>query len=314
MVKKLILAGATAMMLISFAGCKGDTTVNKENNDEDKIHIVASINPIREFAEAVGGDRVSVSILVPEGVEAHDFEPKPRDIELLAKADIFAYNGAGMESWLNQVLQIVANKKNLTIVDSSVGANLIYADDEHEEAHETGEEHDHTEGDYDPHIWLSLKEAKQQSLNIKNALVAVDDKNKEYYEENYQSFAAKLDELYNEYMEKFNSVNNKYFITGHSAFAYLGRDFGITQKAVTGIRAEGEPTAQALKELTEFSKVNNIKVVFMEEMAAPEVSETIAREINAKVEKLYSIETKEDEKGYIDMMRENLEKIYNSLK
>lgn len=317
MIKKIFTLMTAMIISASLVACNGNE--DKENNvvteDNTKIKIVTSINPLRDFAEAVGGDKVEVSILVPEGVEAHDYEPKARDIEKLAGADIFVYNGAGMESWLDQVLQTVVNKKDLIKVDSSVGVNLLNTEGE-EHNHEEGEvvDHDHDHGEFDPHIWLSLVEAKQQTLNIKEALIGIDEGNKEYYEENYNTFIGKLDDLYEEYKEKFDTVSNKYFITGHEAFGYLCRDFNLTQRAITGLRAEGEPTPKALKELIELAEDNDIKVVFTEEQAAPEVSETIAREVGAKVESLYSIEVREEEMTYLEMMESNLERIYNALK
>lgn len=328
MLKKLSLLMMVSAMALALAACSGiNNTKNnngKNTDSEEKIKIIASIFPVKEFAEAVGGDRVKVSLLVPEGVEAHDFEPKPRDIESLAGADIFAYNGLGMEAWINQVLQTVSSKKNLTIVNTSTGAEVLYYDEDNgqdyqEEDHDHAEEeHDHEEedhkhGEYDPHIWLSLKEAKVQAENIKNALVSIDEENKDYYEANFDTFASELNALESEYKEKFDALANKYFITGHSAFGYLCRDFGLTQVGISGLRAEGEPTAQALKQLIEFAKNNEIKVIFMEELASPKVSETIANEVQAEVQKIYSIENGEDGKGYLEMMKENLQRIYSSL-
>ena len=258
----------------------------------DKVSVVVSFNPLREFAAAVGGDKVQIKVIVPEGMEPHDFEPKPRDMETISKAKIFVYNGLGMEGWVEKTL-IAIDNISLEVVDASQGAELIESD---------------------PHIWLSLKEAKNEAKNIKEALVKVDSLNKDYYEKNYAAYAAKLDTLYEEYKAKFNSITNKDFVTGHAAFAYLCRDFGLKQSSVEDVFAEGEPTPQKMEEMIEFSKANNIKVIFTEELASPEVSKTIARELGAKVEKIYTIESKEDNKDYIESMRDNLEKIYSSLK
>lgn len=316
MFKKLLTIMLISTVGVGLSGCNiavNKKQVNTQEGNASKIKIVASINPVREFAQAVGGDKVEVTTLVPEGVEAHDFEPKPKDIEMLSKANIFAYSGVGMEGWLDKVLQTVSSKKNLNIVDTSEGATLMKIDgNAHDEDKE--EDHDHNSGEYDPHLWLSLKEAKVQALNIKDALIKVDEKNKGYYEKNYTEFAGKLDSLYDEYKKKIDALPNKNFVTGHTAFAYLCRDFGLTQKGISGIRAEGEPTPQKMKELVEYAKKNNIKTIFMEEMASPKVSETLAKEVGAKVEKIYTIENKEDNKTYLEMMKDNLEKIYNSLK
>lgn len=311
MLKKLLAIILISTMTFGVSGC--NMAANKKENaktgaEAKKIKVVASINPVREFAMAVGGDKVEVTTLVPEGVEAHDFEPKPRDIEMLTKAQIFTYNGVGMEGWLDKVLQTVSSKKDLIIVDSSEGAKLINLD------HEKDTEGDHDHGEYDPHLWLSLKEAKVQALNIKDALIKADEKSKDYYEKNYAEFAGKLDDLYDEYKKKFDALPNKNFVTGHTAFAYLCRDFGLVQKGITGIRAEGEPTPQKMKELVDYARKNKVKTIFMEEMASPKVSETLAKEVGAKVEKIYTIENKEDNKSYLEMMKDNLEKIYNSLK
>jgi zinc transport system substrate-binding protein len=235
------------------------------------------------------------------------------------KAKVFVYNGLDMESWVGKTLESISNKE-LIVVESSKGAELIK--NTHDEEHHDGEEHEedekhedeHEHGEYDPHLWLSLKEAKVQTKNIRDALVQADSINKDFYEKNYEEFAKKLDELYNEYKKKFDTVQSKYFITGHAAFGYLCRDFGLEQKSVEDVFAEGEPTPQKLKGLADFSKKNNIKTIFMEELASPKVSETLAREVGAKVEKIYTIESREDNKDYIQSMRDNLEKVYNSLK
>lgn len=296
----------TAVVLSTLVGCstneKEKSTIS--NDKGDKIKVVVSFNPLREFAMAVGKDKIQVVTMVPEGVEPHDFEPKAKDLLALTEAKVFVYNGLGMENWVDKSLSSIENK-NLNVVDASKGSNLIKNTSENEI-----KEH----GQYDPHIWLSLQEAKVEARNIKDALIKVDEKNKDYYEQNYEEFSKSLDSLYAEYKSKFGSLQNKSFVTGHAAFAYLCRDFGLNQQSVEGVFAEGEPTAAKLKELVEYAKNNNVKTIFVEELASPKVSETLANEVNAKVQKIYTIESKEDNKTYMDAMRENLDNIYNSLK
>lgn len=305
--KKIItLLLIAAITLSSLVGCstKNNEKSTISNNKSDKIKVVVSFNPLREFAMAVGKDKIEVTTMVPEGVEPHDFEPKAKDLLELTEAKVFVYNGLGMEAWVDKSLSSIENK-DLNVVDASKGSNLIKNESEDEI-----KEH----GQYDPHIWLSLKEAKVETKNIKDALVKVDGKNKDYYEKNYEEFNKSLDNLYTEYKSKFESIQNKSFVTGHAAFAYLCRDFGLHQQSVEGVFAEGEPTAAKLKELVEYAKKNNVKTIFVEELASPKVSETLANEVNAKVQKIYTIECREDNKSYMDAMKENLENIYNSLK
>ena len=304
--KKLITGVLLGLTISILAGCSSKNTKDTNNNQDskEKVQVLVSFNALKEFAEAIGKDRIEVSTIIPEGTEPHDFEPKAKDLETLSKADVFVYNGLGMESWVDKTLESIDNK-DLNVVIASEGVDPIKNEDEEEI-----EEH----GQYDPHIWLSLKNAKIEAKNIKNVLVKVDEANKDFYESNYGEFAKNLDDLYSEYKEKFDGVNNKSFVTGHAAFGYLCRDFGLEQNSVEDVFAEGEPTPQKLEELIKYSKEHKVKTIFMEELASPKVSETLAKEVGADVQKIYTIESKEDNKNYIESMKDNLEKIYTSLK
>jgi zinc transport system substrate-binding protein len=303
--KKIITVILSACIISTLVGCSKSTIAQKEDNqvNQSKIQVVVSFNPLKQFAKAVGKDKIEVKTIIPEGVEPHDFEPKIRDMEDISKAGLFVYTGFGMESWIEKTLSSIDNK-NLVVVDSSIGVDPIKAEGEEIKEH----------GQYDPHIWLSVREAKIQTKNIKDALVKADVINKDFYEKNFEEFSKELDKLYNEYKTKFQGVPNKNFVTGHAAFGYLCRDFGLLQNSVEDVFAGGEPTPQKLKELVELSKKNKIKVIFMEELASPRVSETLANEVGAKVQKIYTIESNEENKSYIQSMEENLSNIYNSLK
>lgn len=309
MFRKVILSLISIILLMTLVAC-GDKNVGvsvNENNSSDnngKIKVVASFNAMTQFIKAVGKDKVDVQTMIPSGTEPHDFEPKPKDLENISKAQIFVYNGLGMENWVDKTIK-AADNKDLIVVEASRGGNPIKNSDE-----DAVKEH----GQYDPHMWISLSGAKIEAKNIKDALVKVDPSNKDYYEKNYNEFASKLDAILNDYKTKFDQTSSKNFITGHAAFAYFCRDFGLQQNSVENVFAEGEPTAKRLEELVDYCKKNDVKTVFMEEMASPKVSETLAKEVNAKVEKIYTAESEEDGKDYIESMKENLDKVYESLK
>lgn len=313
--KKIITLILSICIIGTLIGCSKSKVITEEesaNSSEtsnSKIQVVVAFNPLKEFAMAVGKDKIEVKTVTPEGVEPHDFEPKIRDMENISNASLFVYTGFGMESWVEKTLTAI-DSKNLVVVDSSIGIDPIKVHVEDHEDHEEHEEH----GEFDPHIWLSLREAKIQTKNIKDALVKVDNINKDFYEKNFQEFSGELDKLYEEYSVKFQGITNKNFVTGHAAFGYLCRDFGLIQNSVEDVFAGGEPTAQKLTQLVELSKNNKIKVIFMEELASPRVSETLAKEVGAKVQKIYTIESMEENRSYIQSMEENLLNIYNSLK
>ncbi|MDO5516481.1 MAG: zinc ABC transporter substrate-binding protein [Clostridium sp.] len=297
--KKRIIAGIAAVVVgIMLTGCgngSSSSDVQAGSAKEDKINVTVSIYPLKEYTEAIAGDKVEVTCMVPDNVEPHDYDPKPKDLGALSKSDIFVYNGLGMETWLDKVNEITSEDKIIK-VDSSTGI-------------ETRKEEDAV----DPHIWLSLKNAEIQSKNIKDALIEADAQNKDYYEENYNKFIGELEDLYNEYKPKFDGLEKKNFITGHAAFGYLCRDYGLTQKSVENLFGEGEPTPGQLQELVNFCKENNIKTVFSESLASPKVSETLANEVGAEVVPIFTLESKEDDKSYIEAMRYNFEHIYACL-
>lgn len=295
--KKKIISGALAVITsIMLIGC-GTNSDTKTTNDEGnkKVNIMVSVYPLKEFADKIAGDKAEVSCMVPDNMEPHDYEPKTKDFEALIKSDAFIYNGLGLETWVDQVKSVIGDKE-LRIVDSSEGVEV------------------RKEGEViDPHSWLSLKEAEKQAENIKDTLVEIDEDNKAYYEENYDAFVGELESLYNEYKEKFDNLSTKDFVTGHAAFGYLCRDFGLQQKSVENLFVEGEPTPKQLEQLVTFCKENNIKTVFSESLASPKVSETLAKEVGAEVVPILTLESNEDDKSYVEAMRYNLEEIYKCL-
>lgn len=307
MKKKILFLLSIMMMALFIVGCSETKEI-----EDGKLSVVVSFNPLKEFTEKIGGDKVKVTSLVPDGSEPHDFEPNPKDFETLINSKVFIYNGLNMEPWLDKVSSSIDESKT-KLVDSSKGATIINInEDEQEHEHEEGG-HDH--GGDDPHIWLSLREAQVQAENIKNALIEADPENKEYYEANFESFKNELKALDEEYVAKFKEVKNKNFVTGHSAFGYLARDYGLNLKSVTDIfNPGGEPKPKVLEELVKFCNDNNVGVIFSEQSSTSANANALANETGAKVEKIYSLEMKADNMSYLEGMKYNLEKIYSALK
>lgn len=298
MFKKIAVLIVCLSAIVSFYACGSQNSGETENG---KVKVSVTFNALYEFTKAVGGDKVDISTIIPDGTEPHDFEPKAQDLVALSKAQVFIYNGLGMEVWVEDAITAAGNA-SLIAVDASNGITPIT------ESEETA-----ARGQHDPHIWLSLKCAETEAANIKDALIKADPTNKDYYEQNCADYVAKLESLYNDYSEKFASVEKKSFVTGHAAFAYLCRDFDLSQKSVEDVFAEGEPSAKQLTELVEYCTQSGVTTIFAEKMASPEVSETLAGEVGAKVETIYTIESAEDGLTYLERMENNLSKIYASM-
>lgn len=293
--KKFLLKASIILMLpIMLIGC-GTQSDKNINNGEEKVNVTVSISPIKEFTELIGGDKVKVTSLIADNVEPHDVDLKPRDFEKLTKSELFIYNGLGMEDWLEQVKEQISEDK-IKYVDTSENENPIK-----------------TDGKTDPHQWLSLKEAINQCNNIKNALEEVDPKNKTYYEENYEKVKTDFEELYNEYLPKFQSLEHKNFVTSHEAFGYLCRDFGLEQQALNDLFGEGELTAKKIEDLVKYCNDNGVTTIFSEEEDSQKEANTLAKEINGEVKPLYTLETKVEGKSYLEVMKINLEEIYDSM-
>ena len=293
--KKFLLKASIILMLpIMLIGC-GTQSDKNINNGEEKVNVTVSISPVKEFTELIGGDKVKVTSLIADNVEPHDVDLKPRDFEKLTKSELFIYNGLGMEDWLEQVKEQISEDK-IKYVDTSENGNPIK-----------------TDGKTDPHQWLSLKEAINQCNNIKNALEEVDPKNKTYYEENYEKVKTDFEELYNEYLPKFQSLEHKNFVTSHEAFGYLCRDFGLEQQALNDLFGEGELTAKKIEDLVKYCNDNGVTTIFSEEEDSQKEANTLAKEINGEVKPLYTLETKVEGKSYLEVMKINLEEIYDSM-
>lgn len=269
---------------------------------DGKLKVTVTFNALKEMAQAVGGEYADIATIIPDGMEPHEFEPKAQDMAELSSAAVFVYNGFGLETWAPKAIEASQNEK-LIAVDSSEGAEPIVL---------TGEEAlEH--GSTDPHLWLSPSGARIQTRNIANAFAKADPAHADAYSKNADAFIGELDKLIAGYADKIKTAPSHVIVTGHAAFGYLCRDFDLEQNSVEDAFAEGEPTAQQLATLVEFAKEKKVKTIFAEEMASPAVSQTLANEIGAKVATIYTMESAEDDKTYLERMRANLDEIYASL-
>ena len=247
-----------------------------------------------EVKEDDGKIKVAASVytVVKDNMEPHDFDFTPSDQKELSNRKVLFYNGLGLESWIDQI------NGDIDLVDASKNADVIY-----------------TDGEEDPHVWLSSLEAIKQCEVIKNKLSEIDPDNKDYYEKNCNDYKEKLYALYTDNADRFKDLKEKTFVTSHEAFAYLCREFGLEQKAIKGVTNDDvEATMKDMKSLVDFCKANNINVVFSEDSNSQKDAETLAKEINGKVVPIYTLETKVKGKTYLEALQDDYDKIYDGLK
>ena len=298
--KRLLYLFCSVLLLLA-AGCGAPKA---EKPDGGKLPVVASFYAMKEITQAIGGDKVDVRTLIPEGTEPHEFQPTTRSMKDLSRARVLVIQGLGMEPWAEEMVKAAENKDLVQVVAAWQVQPI--QNEEKEEIREHGQ--------YDPHAWLSPSCAQLEARAIADGLAKADPANRGYYEANADKFIARLQTLEDQYKEKFRQVHRKDFVTGHAAFAYVCRDFGLEQSSVEGVFASGEPNARQLAALVEFCRERGVKTIFTEAAVSPKTSQSLAREVGAKVVPIHTLEGSEGEGDYLQQMEENLERIYESLK
>lgn len=289
------------LTLLIISGC----TTNPTNIS--KIQIVTSIYPMTEFTKKIVKDKAEVTQLLPLSQEAHSWEPSAQDILILEKADIFVYNGHGMEHWVDKVLESLDNKE-LVVVESSHSL----------EALESHEHDDHNHGALDPHTWVSPLNALEQTKTIAEAIMSFDAINKDFYQDNLQQITQDFQQLDKEYRDTVSTFSKKEFVVTHEAFGYLGEAYGLQQIGIEGIVPTSEPEPSRIAEIIQLVKDKKITTIFFEELVNPAVATTIANEANVVVDSLnplgtLSKENIENNDDYFSVMRKNLEALKKAL-
>lgn len=233
------------------------------------LKVIATFYPLYDFAQNVGGNKINASILVPETVDVHDFEPTPSSIQLVSVADILIYNGAGLETWISEIVSASDNTK-LTLVNCSQGIQLIPVSPEFQQGNRT----------VDPHIWLDPVLAKQMVNNILQGLVKADPADSQYFTANAQAYQAKLDTLNSQIVNASANFKTKYFVTFHEAFGYFAKRYNLTQIPIAGPFQE-EPTPSDIQNVVNAIRQYHLFYVGYESLENPAISQAISIETNA---------------------------------
>jgi zinc transport system substrate-binding protein len=229
--------------------------------DKDgKIVISATSFPVYDFAKEVGGDKVSVSLLLPPGIEAHTFKPTNKELSEIASSSVVFYTSSLLETWVDDLKETLNKKTRL--VDSTAGL---------------------VEGG-DPHIWLDPTKASLMVDNIKKAYQLLDPVNYNYYElqaNNYKNKLQTLDQLY------FSSLKNcKYkdlVQGGHQAFAYLARRYDLNYLPAQGVVPISDVDMDKTLAQIERLKASGQGYIYYEELIMPSLAEVIRQQTGAKM-------------------------------
>ncbi len=263
---------------------------------------VASFYPLYALTRQVAGEHAEVLSLVPSGVEPHDWEPSPQDLKRIGRARLLVYNGAGLEPWVAK-LQRDGVLKDAVVVRASEGLPLIVPEGSAKP---------------DPHVWLDPVYAQSIVRAIADGLVKADPARAATYKEKANAALQRLQSLDDAFSSGLRDCSRHEIVVAHSAFAYLGKRYGLTVVPIMGMAPESEPSPAQLAAIVKFAREKKVKYIFTEPLVSPKLAETLAREADAKTLVLNPIEgiTAAEQaagKDYVALMEENLKNLRTAL-
>ena len=303
--KLAIIAIVVVIPLSSIVVYQTNPNNDSSYSETSKLQVISSFNPLHEFSQNVGKEKIEAVLLVPVGVEPHDWEPTIKDVQKMQASDLIVINGIGFENWVEKLEE---NNFQGTVVDTSKGILINESENEHSDEH--SDEHGHESGD--PHIWLNPVFAKIQVQNIADAFSKHDPKNQQYYQSNAESYIQELSLLDSQIRNELSNCSSD-FIAFHDAFSYFAEEYDLNQHTIlSSTDSHGEATAKTLENVISTAKIHNIKIIFSEDNSDTRTSQTIAHEIGGKVLVLSPLEIS-SEKNYVEKMGENLENLKEAL-
>ena len=268
------------------------------------IQAVASFSILGDLVRQVGGDRVSVNVLVGPGSDAHVFQPTPTQARQVSQAQVVFSNGLGFEGWMSRLLK-TANYRGQQVVVSQGIKPLKDA------GHGHGHNHGHSHGAADPHAWQNVSNVMVYVGNIAQGLCQADAAGCDTYKANAAAYNEQLKTLDADIKTAWAAipVAQRKVITSHDAFGYYAQAYGVKLLAAQGVSTESEASAKGVAQLVRQIKKENIQALFVESISDPRLIAQIARETGTQPSgALYSDSLSAADgnaSSYIAMMRFN---------
>lgn len=289
---KIVIIVLAALLILS--AIFATWLIFHDKDKSDKIVIYTSFYPLYYFSQKIGGDKVEVKNLLGVGEEAHGLDPSAKQIQDMHSAHLIVINGVGMEEeWIGKLSNSLQEK----VLDTSTGLTLINRP--------TGTKKD-------PHVWLSLSNAKLQMAAIRDRLVQIDDKNADYYNMNFNKYAELIEGLKSRYDALLTPFAGSTFVVSHGAFGYIAHDYNLVQVSISGIDSEEEPDAQKMKEIIDKINEQSVTTIFYHTFINSKTVQTIKDETPVtKLKVLSTLENLTPQQtaagdDYLSLMSQNL--------
>ena len=272
-----------------------------------KPTIAASTFSLYDIAKNIAADSAEVFMIMPFGVDAHSYEPSPKQMAKISKSSLVLYSGAGLEPWIENF-----EFKNRALDISTFVKLRELSHEDHDHGHHHGEH------GVDPHYWQDPQNMILATNQITKELISLFPQNRDTYTKNRDTYVAMLQNLDASYKAKLSECKLDTIIVSHDAFSYLAQRYNFHTEALSGLSPEAEPSAKGMIKLINFIKEHKVKVVFFEKFANEKTIRAIAKEANVTADVLQPLGniTADEAKqnlSYEDIMRINLQKISTAL-
>lgn len=298
---------ASATVVVAFALCLGAcaarTQPPAQPSPDARVKVAVTISTLASLVKSVGGDRADVVSIVPIGASPETYDPAPRDLIALARAQLIFKNGAGLELWLDKMLRSVANPRAHVVVLSD-GLPVAGATAKGEPGN--------------PHLWLDPTYAQDYVRKIAAALSEVDPANAGYYSRNERQELTRLSELDRWIRSRIDKLppERRAMITFHDAWYYFDRRYGLKDVGAIEPSPGQQPSAAYLTSLIALARANHVRAIFAEPQFSPKLAAELASSAGIKtVSDLYddTLGTTPQLQTYEGMLRYDVNTIVEAL-
>lgn len=315
--KRLLTALLAAALLFSLAACGASAADTAKEKQNTKPVVVTTLFPAYDFARTIAGERCEVSLLVPPGMEAHSFEPTPRDLLLIAGCDLLVANGGESEEWLETMLDGIDGEVPalymLDCVDALEEEEKEGMQDLHEEEHED-------EIEYDEHVWTSPRNAMAICRAICDELCGIDADGASYYRQNCDGYCAELQKLDAAFREIVAQGRLDCLIfADRFPVRYFVEEYGLDYfAAFPGCADDAEPSARTVAFLIDRVREEKVPAVFTIEYSNEKMADVICEDTGCGKLLFHSCHTLSAEdlargETYLSLMWANTESVREAL-
>ena len=242
--------------------------------------IVTSIPELAEIAEQVGGDKVSTYSIARPNRDYHNIEPRPTDVQRIARAGLVVRSGLSLDLWMDALMRAAGNSQVNVGGKRYVNASADIPRIEVPTAQISGASGDvHPDGN--PHYYFDPIYAKFVARNILRGLIRVDAANKDTYRANYKKFNAEIDRRMAGWQKEMAPYIGKPVVTYHRSYSYFIRRFGLRHFGTVEPKPGIPPSARHVNVLTQQMKSSGVKAVVIESIYPTRYADLLKRQTGA---------------------------------